>query len=208
MKGCNIYRIIGIDPSSQHMGMAVIDVDVDTYRAVVVHSETLHGSKLMLQYPHIIETHGEKEARMFAQRIAFEKTFDRWEPNGVAIESPFLGRFPAAFASLTLCVEAVRNALIAHNYLLPLNQVDPPTVKNAVGVIGRSKEKEDIRKALAELEHLTFSNAVDLSLLDEHSCDANAVAYWLFLKTFNIEWKVIKEEKRVKVRKRKRSRRS
>ncbi len=185
MFGINTYRIIGIDPSVDNMGVGILDIDIDTYRVVVVESYTVHGKDHVKKYPHIAKYHGERVAKLHGHGEHFIKVFDQWDPNAVAIETPFMGRFPAAYGALKECVCTVTNALISHDFTMPLNGIDPKSVKNAIGVSAGSKDKNDMQAALSLHKGIEWGNGLNAGMLDEHSVDAIAVAYWLYSHQFN-----------------------
>lgn len=59
-----------------------------------------------------------------------------------------------------------------------LHTVDPPTVKKAVGVLGKIKgkdKKSPVKDKVAQLSALYLEK--DIESLDEHAVDAVAVAY-------------------------------
>jgi len=69
----------------------------------------------------------------------------------------------------------IRQAVMVYDSHMPLNLVDPPTVKRAAGVVlRRGTDKEDVKQALLGRQDLVWG--VDIHVLDEHSIDAVAVA--------------------------------
>jgi len=97
------------------------------------------------------------------------------KPHAVIAESPFQGRFAQSFAALTECINMIRQAVMVYDSHMPLNLVDPPTVKRAAGVVlRRGTDKEDVKQALLGRQDLVWG--VDIHVLDEHSIDAVAVA--------------------------------
>lgn len=179
-----IVTIIGLDPGSYNLGVAVLHFNIETLQVVGVEAWTLKGDKLARQAPWVTDIHGDLEGRIQAILERFTITLNYFQPFLVASESPFINKkFPQAGLVLTRVVASVRQALMRHDVWKPLEFIDPPTVKNAVGVKGNrgGKEgKEDMKVAVSKLAIegvLPYTGSVPLLELDEHSIDAIAVAY-------------------------------
>lgn len=112
-----------------------------------------------------------RPARLNVIERALTLEFFKYEPVLVASESPFLGRFPAAFAALVECVTVERRALRAYDSNKRMCMLTPTTVKVGAGVAHNSNDKEDMRDALDNIEDVDLSD-VDISSLDEHAIDA------------------------------------
>jgi hypothetical protein len=66
----------------------------------------------------------------------------------------------------------------AYDPFMPLQIVDPTTVKTNIGMIKiRGTDKEDVRKALKALKELEW-DGVDIDDLDEHAVDSVAIGYY------------------------------
>ena len=180
MFGVNTFRIIGFDPSVDNMGVGILEVDIRTYKVICAQSFTLKGKDHVKRYAHIAKIHGDRVAKLHGHYNAILNIFDQWDPHAVAIETPFLGRFPAAYGALKECVCIVNQALLTHDFSLKLNEIDPNSVKNALGVSGSSKDKDDMQKALIAKDDISWERDVNPEELDEHSVDAVAVAYWFY----------------------------
>ena len=153
------------------------------------HAVTLLSAPLLREYEYCIQLHGEKIAKLIALQRAMVKMFNAWEPHWIVSESPYMGRFPQAFAALTECLDMIRRSVIDYNKVLPLDSIDPSSVKKGVGVSGKSGDKDKMSKALTNLVKvgkLTLAEGIDLDSLDEHSIDATAVAYVTAVKKFNL----------------------
>lgn len=170
-------RILSIDPGTNHLGFAIIDLIPDR-GMVVVDVATLEAMRLASQYKSLIEVHGEKIAKLYALEMALNRIMSRFKPHYVVSESPYLGRFPNAFAALVECFNMIRRALIDFNPCMPLNQLDPSTIKKSVGVSGKSGDKSLMTLALAKLSAVEIDlSEFSLDNLDEHSVDAIAAGY-------------------------------
>jgi Holliday junction resolvasome RuvABC endonuclease subunit len=174
------FRVVGLDPGTETFGVAVLDLSLQTGEIVVVYSETLALQKLLRHhnYRSEEETYGGRTARLMALEDSLFNLFEQLQPHAICSESPFLSRFPEAFAALTECVSYARRAVCRYDRYLPLEVVDPPTAKKAVGMkVKRGMTKDDVKIAVAKLP-IRYAEGIVLEDLDEHQVDAIAVAYY------------------------------
>lgn len=177
-----IVSIVGLDPGSFNLGVAVILFNVETLQIVSTEAWTLSGIKLAREYPWYTNIHGELDGRIYAMQESFSKTLAYYQPLLVASEAPFISKkFPQAGLVLTRVVSAVRQAVMRYDMWKSLDIVDPPTVKMAVGAPGNAP-KEVVKEKVLQIPDLHYNGTVPLHLLDEHSIDAIAVAYGRFRK--------------------------
>jgi len=175
------FRVVGLDPGTENLGFSVLDLSLSTGGIAVVHSETLTPQKLLSDYRNEERIHGARTARLMALEDSLFSRFEQFQPHAICTESPFLGRFPQAFAALTECVSFVRRAVCRFDRYLPLEMVDPPTAKKAVGMtVKRGITKDDVKEAIKKLD-LPLPEGVTLDALDEHQIDSIAVAYYQVL---------------------------
>lgn len=172
-----IYRIFAIDPGTDTLGTAVLDVDLRSGSVTVIYVETLRGSRMCRALPGTIETHGERAAKLEAHQQQIFSMLHHFIPSTVISESPYMGRFPQAFRALVECLIAIRDAVVYFDPSMPLETVDPPTAKKAVGAPGKGGGKDAVREAVLQLKELRTAPGIDLGVLDEHSIDAIAVGY-------------------------------
>lgn len=170
------FRIVGIDPGTDTLGVAGIEVDLATREVVLLEVRTFSGTQLARHYPNVVAVHGERTARLWAHEDNLYGYFTYMQPHCVISESPFMGRFPQAFAALTECMAAIQRAVYRYDPFLPLLTVDPPTVKKLVGVQGKGTTKDDVKRGLLNLTYLQNPYNIDIASLDEHSVDAVVVA--------------------------------
>lgn len=175
------FRIVGVDPGTDTLGAATLDVYLGTTGQVcLVEVRTFSGEQLARHYRHVEDIHGSRVARLLAHEDNLHGYFCYTQPHCIISESPYLGRFPQAYAALTECVGSIRRAVMRYNAFMPLLLIDPPTVKLAVGVKGRGTTKDDVKQGLKQLiasGKLDNPFQVDIDALDEHSVDAIVVAY-------------------------------
>lgn len=168
------FTVMGIDPGTSTLGVSVITWDLQAPRYTVDFAFTLKATDNTQGYHYVEELHGNRTARLQQHHDEILQWLHQIRPHAVIAESPFQGRFAQSFAALTECIAVIRQAVMRYDMHMPLNLVDPPTVKRAAGVkLGRKTDKEDVRRALAIRSDLTWG--MDLGCLDEHSVDAIAV---------------------------------
>ena len=86
-----------------------------------------------------------------------------------------------AYGALMEIVFAVRRAVLDYDNTQPLDTVDPPRAKKAVGATGNAKKPEMMASVLKlkeefKLDEVTSNSTIEN--LDEHSIDALAIAYF------------------------------
>lgn len=170
------YRIVGIDPGTNTLGVAAVDVDLVTKEIVLLDARTFDANSLLYAYGNTVQWHGERVARLLAHEDTLYGYFRYLGPHSIISESPYMGRFPQAFAALTECLTAIRRAVMRYDTFKPLLLVDPPTAKLAVGVKGKGSTKDDVKNGVLSLRDLLNPDNIDIRNLDEHSIDAIAVA--------------------------------
>lgn len=171
-----MYRFVylSIDPGTSHLGTTLNAITEDN-QWCVLHTTTTNVAALVYhKYPkHLIELYGE---RFFKSKVCEEVVYNfatAWQVNQIVSESPYMGRFPQAFAALTECLTMIKNAAYHHNPNVPLHLIDPATIKNHVGVKGNSGDKNKMTDAVARLTGTSYN----LQHLDEHGIDSIAVGY-------------------------------
>lgn len=178
-------RVIGIDPGTTTLGVARLDYDFEGPEVDVVDAFTLVARESHPGYQSVLETYGNKYARLQNLQDCLTTIFHDHRPHAVICEQPYLGRFAAAYMALTECAFVIHQALFAYDPYLPLWRVEPRPAKIAAGVVmpkPGSKEKltkDHVRDALAQQPHLRWG--VPLADLDEHAVDATAVGLY-FMK--------------------------
>jgi len=179
------YRVGSIDPGTDTLGTAVQDLDLFTGEVILRDANTLRGERNSRQYPDVIDTHGPRWAKLHSHEIELINWLRFWCPHGVICESPFLGRFPQAFEALVECKVFIRRALLNYDINMPLDTVDPPSAKIAVGVPGKSKNKVEVQQGILRLPNYRNESGKRIEDLDEHSTDAIAVGYYKILALIN-----------------------
>ena len=179
----NCY-LLGIDPGSSTLGVAILEINSITFSLVATTAYTIEATKLEL-FDRLDLRLPERERRLRAISKAISLCLEDYKPLTLAIESPFFNsRKPSAYAVLIETMYVLKQTARAYDLNLPIIEVDPPTAKKAIGV-RRLKAKERrrlklttkdlVREALLPLTALKLTS--DINSLDEHSLDAIAVAY-------------------------------
>lgn len=174
-----LFHYLSIDPGTNSLGITINAVDFATKEKKIVHSTTAHIDKLaqMLYGDSLILTHGLRFAKMQACKDVIFKMACEWEIQAVVSESPYMGRFPQAFSALVECIQAMQNAILEYNPLLPFNLIDPATVKKAMGVKGNNGDKNAMRNAVATIMPAEF----DINMFDEHAIDSMGVGHAFYI---------------------------
>lgn len=192
--------VIGIDPGTSCLGFAAIKYCLSSHAMLLDTAFTLHPRVAAIRKGIAPGTVGLRPVRLNVLHDQLVKEFCKHEPTMVASESPYLGRFPKAFAALVECVLIERRALYEYDPEKVLGMITPSTVKVSAGVSHTSSDKEDMRKAALTLKDVDFGN-VDITLLDEHAIDAIHVARCAILQARGIVIPFVKVKKPKKPRK-------
>lgn len=172
--------IIGIDPGSETLGVAVITFDIDSMKIVNTQAKTFIGSRIVDIDNWQGEIHGDRLGRIQAHKRNLLSIFINAVPISIACESPFYSqRRPSAFGVLMEVLTAIREAVLEYDSWKSLFIIDPPTVKKAVGAAGNG-DKHKVREKVISLKELCYLGETSIEELDEHSIDAIAVAYCRF----------------------------
>lgn len=172
--------IIGIDPGTSRLGVAEYRFDLLTLKPLRIKAYTLHAEKLyLLRNDHLIEQMGERAWRIHCLQRRLLSIFRAVDADSVVYEHPFYNaRRPAAFMSLLECKAAIVNACVLYDSTISPIGIDPSSIKNSVGGKGNAT-KDDMRDLVTAL--YPESNLIlPQGQLDEHSCDALAVAHCRF----------------------------
>ena len=175
----NIFTILGIDPGSTLLGIALLFVNIDTLQIVGSNAWTINGAKLAGKDTWSDELYGNRVSRILAIEETLVNTFNYYQPLIISCESPFINSaFPAAGIALTEVLSTIRSAVMRYDVWHQLYLIPPSSVKNAVGAKGAAG-KDSVKEKVLELD-LKYNGDVPIQSLDEHSLDALAVAYSIY----------------------------
>ena len=178
----DIYRICGIDPGSNHLGISLLSISINTLEIesinMTVFSPILNKTDdtIRLNYDEITE-------KIISQKRQLYNWLCENKPHIVCCESPFFNRLrPSAFGPLCETLFAIKISVMEYNNFTPFKLYSPSVVKNALGIsTGRPKKdevkvnaKQLIKKRLFQIKELTSKVTVEYNV---DSFDAMAVAY-------------------------------
>lgn len=172
------YRIVCLDPGTDTLGAGVLGLNLYSYETTVYEALTFRASNRIDPYSTNAQFSGLRYARLQAHSESLYSLLCRVNPHAVISEAPFLGRFAQSFEALVECMAMIRQTVARWNPAVPLETVDPPSAKKAVGaVISGPDKKESVRLAVLRYP-LLRGPGVYLEALDEHSTDALAVGLY------------------------------
>lgn len=173
----NTLRVMSIDPGTNSLGLSVHELNLTHGTMIVLDAYTVNVPRVTNLY--CLDTlyyQNEMVAKLKAIEYAVANYARAWEVECAVSEAPYMGKFPAAYAALVSCINAIRSGCSIYDSTLYLEIIDPATVKKMLGVPGNSGDKSLITKAIENSETIDMS-VVDLSTLDEHSVDSIAVGH-------------------------------
>lgn len=182
------YRVLGIDPSSTKLGYAICDFDDPVTTNTVVIAGTIKiSSRRLLSIP-VINAFDDKQARREYLRRELSELIYEYEPNAIAVETPYLdrkGQNINAFASLTRLNEMFRSLVFRHGLHIEYHEVTPSRAKVSVGAGGNTGDKRLVEDAVLNSDKIIISKYIKRRLLDEHGYDAIAVCNYVGFKSRN-----------------------
>lgn len=175
-------RVLSIDPGFTMMGVAFSILDYTNLQQHVEFCQTFKIGNEVKQYADsnlsqatnsLLNTH--------AVRELVKSLLKEYQPDIVICEAAYLNRFPQAFASLSLCLNAIETAVYYYDYDVGFYTFDPATIKVSMGVKGNNGDKDAMTAALLSNDRIT--SEVDLTTLDEHSVDSICIGHCYFRHT-------------------------
>jgi hypothetical protein len=168
--GPTTLRIVGFDPGTAHLGVAVLDWVWGDPLPVVVYANTFHA-KDETHDSSMAEIIGKRDCRMRTLRAELQEILPILEPHFAITETPFMQRGKlSAYESGVEIQLMLRECLWEYSPRIPLNGINPKTLKNHLGVVHVGTDKSDMYRAV--LKVYGKSTIIDLTELDEHSIDA------------------------------------
>jgi Holliday junction resolvasome RuvABC endonuclease subunit len=181
-----VFRIVGIDPGTTNLGLAVLTVDIKTLIILETTAVTFNANKLTSRDTWNCEVHSDRFDRILSLKKSLMESFITFQPSMICVESPFFGRsHPNAFQALTEVLTAIRDTLYEFNPWTELILVSPSEAKQAISAKGNAT-KEIMKEKLLLLSHeLNLNPSLNIHTLDEHSIDAIAIAYYAYNQAKN-----------------------
>ena len=180
----SLITIIGIDPGTSFLGVCEMTINLETLLIVNIKAYTLNAAKLYtFVNESMIERLGERAWRIYCLQRRLFSIFQQIKVSSIAYEHPFYNpKRPQAFMALLEAKAAIMNACQLHDSTMLPIPIDPSSIKNSVGAKG-NVGKDPIREAILKL-YPKDSLVLPQGDLDEHSCDAIAVAHCRYLRMF------------------------
>jgi Holliday junction resolvasome RuvABC endonuclease subunit len=176
--------IVGIDPGSETLGVSVLFFDVVTLQIIKILPKTYIGSKLPVS-PMLSMLHNDRVSRIKAHEYNLFNIYTEYNPVAIVSEAPFYNpRRPNAYGVLVEVICAIRNSIIRYSDTMCFYQVDPASVKRAIGAKGNA-DKDLVKYHIGLIPEIVNNLNIAINHLDEHSIDATAVAYHQFLSYRN-----------------------
>ncbi len=172
--------VMGIDPGTTTLGVGLIHFDLVSFQISSWEAYTFRGDKLTSN-AWIGATSNDRLQRIAALKRHMSHMLHRVNPLAVACESGYINvRQPSAYGALMEIVSAIRDAVWEYDVWRPLYMVTPSQAKAAIGAKGNSGDKQAVANAIAANPELVSTCLMPLASLDEHSCDATAIAYYQY----------------------------
>lgn len=178
LKNPDWFRVMGIDPSTTNMGVAVIDVNIKNPALFkLVYANTIYGEKVCYDIPDQFDDLAATRvlARSYGLHRSLKGLVEILEPDTGICEDNFMGASPLTFKQLIQCVALIRQSFTDNE--VHLSYVLPNPAKDVVGANFKGTTKDDVKAGLLKYGFLD-SGEIDLSVLDEHSVDAVAVTLY------------------------------
>lgn len=178
-------RILGVDPGTRNLGMSLGVCDFRTPMYTIEDGQTFDIEYLTHKTnAYTTEYHSRNIAMYKSVYELVQQAVHDLQPDLVICEAPYLNkRFPLAYMLLTLCSQAVHQAVKDYSIFIPFEFIDPSSAKVGVGVKGTSPDKNLMQAAV--LGNPLIQGTFDLSVLDEHTIDSIAIGYNGFLGILN-----------------------
>jgi len=127
-------RVLGVDPGTRFLGYGVLDFDGD--RTECIAWGTLEGGKSR-----------EVHERLFQLHQGLREVFDRWQPDLMAIEEPFVAPERGAKSAVAVGQAQAVALLLAAAAGISVHRYMPSQVKSAVANYGAGN-KAQVQRAV------------------------------------------------------------
>ena len=178
----DIYRICGIDPGTNHLGITLLSINIDSLEIETIDMVTFNP-KLSEIDDFLIINYNETMAKIIAQKKQLSSWLIDNKPHIVCCESPFFNRLrPSAFGPLCETLFSIKISVMEYNTFVSFKLYQPSLIKSVLGIsTGRPKNntlristKQLIKDRLFQIKELADK------ITDEYNVDAFdalAVAY-------------------------------
>lgn len=192
------YDILAIDPGTDTLGASLLRLDVRVEDIELLYAGTWHASRRYDPDGDIALGYGNRAARIQEHRRSLTTLLQEYQPQAVACETPFIGRFKQSGIALSELFSAIQTTVIDFDPTVSFLGVDNRSAKRAVGIMTSRVGKDDVRQKVLNLMNITPRNGVVLANLDEHAIDSIAVGYFAAELLFE-EWRILDDHRNGKV---------
>lgn len=172
-------RILSIDPGTNRTGFAILDIDIDG-NITIPFAETFAADHYVKRFKFLSSIHGSRFARIHLTGKQLSRLLHLYTPDIVGSEAPYLGKFPQSYAALSELLHEFKSCTHDYSLSIPLEYIDPASVKVVVGVKGKSGDKNKMTRALRKIK-INYID-VDPTAFDEHTVDAVCVGVYYVRK--------------------------
>ena len=177
----SVITILGIDSGMNHLGWSIHKYDTVKQVDLIVAIGQIDGNKEAAKL-------NRKEFKIYGNIISLyyleEKIkllMEEHKPDFVCCEGAFMARFPQAYASLKLCINAIQRTLYTH-FKKVLYLIAPKEAKRAVAQ--GTADKDQVLDGIKQINHLKLSKDVsEIKDISEHESDSIAIGYAFILNT-------------------------
>jgi crossover junction endodeoxyribonuclease RuvC len=163
LKSITNRRILGVDPGTNVMGFAVLEIQ----------GKTLFVIEMGILYMKHFEEQPEKLKHIFDE---LQLIIDKYEPQEMALEAPFFGKNVQSMLKLGRAQGVAMAAAISKN--LTFEEYSPREIKQSVTGNGNASKEQ-----VAAMLHTIFNKKLESEYLD--SSDALATAVCHYFKSSN-----------------------
>lgn len=172
-----LASICGIDPGTNHLGFAVMEINIQTLAINSIHAFTLVADRLVEDDDLIAIQHTDRIAKIYALQQTLTDLYNYYNPFTICCESPYYNHFrPNAYGALVEIIYAIRMSVINYNPNVRFQTYEPSIIKKAVGANAIAK-KDGVKLAIKSRSDIIAKLTVPIDTLDDHALDAIAVCY-------------------------------
>jgi len=165
-------RIMGIDPSSNYIGLTILNIDAKTFNIIDIITSVLDMSHIT-QTSNLMSLMHEKQIYL---DIVFTGMLIDIAPDVVAIESPFINvRRPNAVIPLASMISVMTTRIKTVNPCILTRLYSPKAAKVVAGAKGNA-DKTDVLKALKKNTDLMSMLPGNIDSYTDHETDSIAIA--------------------------------
>lgn len=167
--------IMGIDPGSRNLGVAIMEIDIDTLEIIDIIPIPISLNKYLINNYKTSHLY----SRLTVLRREFEDIIDTFNPIAVAVESGFINpKMPGAVIPLANVLAIMTNVILENDTDTMIIEYPPSIIKKTIGAnpVGN---KSPVLEAISNNEEI--KEIVDIDLLTEHNVDSIAIAYTLLV---------------------------